>query len=92
MGLVKRRHKSGLSDISSNSASNMSINGLTPYGSASLLSQLASSLFGKDSLLEAANSGWETTFRYAFLLVIKRITVVGGIWVTAELAHHLRLF
>jgi hypothetical protein len=92
MGLTKKRRKSGPSDTSGNAASNASIDGLTSYGSVSPLSQLASRLFAKDALLEAAESGWETTFRYAFLLVIKRITMVGEIWITAELAHHLRWF
>jgi hypothetical protein len=91
MGLTKRRRKSGPSDPNDN-AVNASIDGPTSYGSASPLSQLASRLFAKNALLEAAESGWETTFRYAFLLVIKRITMVGGIWITAEFAHHVRWF
>ena len=57
-----------------------------------LIPQLVSRIFAKDALLEAAENGWGTTFRYAFLLLAKRISAIGGIWVAAELAHTWRWF
>lgn len=38
-----------------------------------------------DSLLEAAKEGWDTTFRYAFLLLVKRGTVGAIILTSIEL-------
>jgi hypothetical protein len=38
-----------------------------------------------DSLLEAAKEGWDTTFRYAFLLLVKRGTVGAIILTSLEL-------
>jgi hypothetical protein len=46
---------------------------------------------GDRALVSAAQAEGEPV-EDAFWLVIKRITVVGGIWITAELAHHLQLF
>jgi hypothetical protein len=40
-----------------------------------------------DALLEAAKAGWQTTFRYAFLLLVRRGTVGVVILATAELAR-----
>lgn len=87
MGLTKRRHTNAASH-----SSHLADSGQTQYGSASPPAQIASRIFAKDALLEAAEKGWGTTFRYAFLLVTKRVTAAGGIWLTAELAHHLRWF
>jgi len=96
MGLAKkqRRQINTTSDSCNQSSVGGSIDGRAPQAgqSAGLLSHLVSRIFAKDAFLEAAQDGWGTTFRYAFLLLINRATAAGGIWIASDVAHSLRWF
>jgi hypothetical protein len=62
-------------------------------GSASSFFPYARSPFRqKDALLVAAQDGWSTTIRYAFLLCVQRAPIGAAIWLAIEFARHIGWF
>ena len=71
------------------SSSSTNVRGPDVGSASSSLSYVRSQIHPKDALLDAAQDGWGTTIRYAFLLCVRRITAGAGIWLVVDFARHL---
>jgi hypothetical protein len=90
---VVKSHKSSTRPIKGVAGSpSANLHGPDVGPTSSLFSYVISQFLPRDALLDAAQDGWGTTIRYAFLLCVRRVTAGAGIWLVVEFARHLGRF